>query len=185
MAFRVPISVRPTFLLRKPKNLPSCYLAEVIAGKTIVRDSSCWDWTGWCHPQGYGNFKINGKTYRVHRLVYELCVARVPNGKLILHSCDNPPCCNPTHLFLGDEKDNIIDCLKKGRLPSAILTEDEVKEIITDTSSKNPVKRTYNHYKYLASKYKVSVETIKGIVYGKTWGHIRDGHGSASIESFD
>ena len=185
MAFRIPISLRPAFKLRKDRtDLATAYLMEVIAGKTAVRDTGCWEWTGWHNVEnGYGHFKIGGKIYRVHRLVYECCEEDIPKGKLVLHDCpggDNPRCCNPGHLWLGDERANIIDCVKKGRHPSAILTPEAVREIRRDTSI--PSSRNYQHYKYLSRKHKVSVESIKGVVYGKTWGHIGDGHGSGGPE---
>ncbi len=180
MAFRLEIKDRPVFVVTdvRKNDLASVYLMEVIAGKTAVRESGCWEWCGWQNMDGYGHFKIAGKIRRVHRLVYECCIGIVPDGKLILHNCDNPPCCNPAHLYLGDEKDNIMDCVKRGRHSASILTEEQVREIKRDTAPSRPEKRNYQHYKYLAKKYGVSVETIKGLVYGQTWGHIKDGHGS-------
>ncbi len=77
----------------------------------IIKTNKCWEWTGLRHKQGYGKFKGLG----VHRIFYELYKGKIPDGMLVCHSCDNPPCCNPKHLFLGTHKDNMQDMIKKNR----------------------------------------------------------------------
>jgi hypothetical protein len=74
-------------------------------------NNACWEWQGSRHPDGYG--QLDGK--RVHRLVYEFLVEPIPEGMMVCHKCDNPPCCNPAHLFLGTAKDNADDMVAKGR----------------------------------------------------------------------
>lgn len=85
----------------------------------------CWKWTGGIRPLksiaplGYGHFafRLNGKVqnFSAHRLMYELTSGPIPPGLNVLHKCDNLICVNPDHLFLGTQKDNIQDCVKKGR----------------------------------------------------------------------
>lgn len=102
---------------------------------------ACWPWTGCRNPQGYGYIGDgNGKVTRPHRVAYELANGSIPAGLLVCHHCDNPPCCNPKHLFIGTHQDNADDCLRKGRNrnvpmpgeenPQAKLTEGDVKKIL-------------------------------------------------------
>lgn len=81
----------------------------------IEKTESCWIWKGSTNGRGYGHFRYDGKLRYTHRLAYTYCVGPIPGGLLVLHKCDNPPCCNPGHLFLGSHKDNIQDAIQKGR----------------------------------------------------------------------
>ena len=76
----------------------------------------CWLWLGTCRGDGYGLTKTEDrKTIGSHRMAYLLTYGEIPDGLLVLHKCDNPPCVNPEHLFLGTHQDNRDDMLKKGR----------------------------------------------------------------------
>lgn len=82
----------------------------------------CWEWNGLCNQDGYGQKKINGTSWQTHRLAFAWATGnwtdngpKIPDGMLVLHRCDNPPCCNPSHLFLGTHADNVRDAVSKGR----------------------------------------------------------------------
>ena len=76
----------------------------------------CWIWTAFCNADGYGVFGTGAKTLiSPHRFSWELHFGPIPDGLWVLHKCDNPPCVNPSHLFLGTQLDNIQDMLSKGR----------------------------------------------------------------------
>jgi hypothetical protein len=75
----------------------------------------CWPWTGSYFHDGYGSFPIGKKLCRAHRVAYVLQNGPVPNDIHVLHSCDNPPCCNGKHLFTGTDLDNNRDMMAKGR----------------------------------------------------------------------
>lgn len=78
---------------------------------------ACWPWTEGTGRRGYGKATYQGRTVAAHRLAWEL--TNGPAGKLfVCHSCDNPPCCNPAHLFLGTPQGNQDDCRAKGRTAS-------------------------------------------------------------------
>jgi hypothetical protein len=74
----------------------------------------CWNFTGFC-GKGYGQFSVSKVPIRAHRFSWELEHGPIPDSLRVLHSCDNPSCVNPEHLFLGTDKDNQHDAIKKGR----------------------------------------------------------------------
>lgn len=77
----------------------------------------CWPWLGGVDADGYGltKFEAGGPTSGAHRVAFRLRKGLIPDGMRVLHECDNPPCCNPAHLFLGTDKDNSDDKIEKGR----------------------------------------------------------------------
>jgi hypothetical protein len=75
----------------------------------------CWPWTGARSRQGYGKLRVGTLTPDAHRLSYEFFYGPIPVGLHVLHTCDNPPCVNPAHLWLGTVADNMQDRNKKGR----------------------------------------------------------------------
>jgi hypothetical protein len=75
----------------------------------------CWPWQGSCNIKGYGQISIEGRPRTVTRVIWKLLYQDIPPGIHLLHRCDNPPCCNPAHLFLGTPKDNTQDMMRKGR----------------------------------------------------------------------
>lgn len=105
------------------------------------KDSGCHLWSAAIGPGGYGNFGIMRRPYRnthvAHRVSWALNRGPIPVGMKVLHKCDNPPCVNPDHLFLGTQRDNVEDCVRKGRLNSrkgeanckAKLTTEQIRYI--------------------------------------------------------
>lgn len=81
----------------------------------------CWEWTGTRNylRGGYGTFRESRKSghriFRAHRLAYELTFGSIPDGLVVRHVCDNPPCVNPLHLLAGTQKENIADMMARGR----------------------------------------------------------------------
>lgn len=81
--------------------------------RTIRDEKGCMLW-----PNGgtwYGNIRVCGKSIKTHRYSYTISIGPIPDGMCVLHKCDNPPCVNPAHLFLGTNKDNTLDMLSKRR----------------------------------------------------------------------
>lgn len=83
-----------------------------------VSPAGCWEWRGTRNEIGYGLMNLVRKGHsdtRVHRLMFERFVAPIPEGLVVRHKCDNPPCCNPAHLELGTQADNVNDMKVRGR----------------------------------------------------------------------
>jgi hypothetical protein len=83
--------------------------------RRTAHGGECWEWRGARSADGYGQRRIGGKLLYLHRLAYEWAAGAIPAGMLVCHRCDNPPCCNPDHLFLGSRADNARDMCRKGR----------------------------------------------------------------------
>ena len=81
----------------------------------VEKTEKCWGWLAGTNKDGYGKFKMRGKTLQAHRLSWVIHNGIIPEGMCVLHHCDNPPCVNPAHLFLGTILDNNRDRDAKGR----------------------------------------------------------------------
>lgn len=82
----------------------------------VEKTESCWLWRGGLHQKGYGSMGDgDGSHVRAHRYSYLLHFGPIPKGKMVCHKCDNPPCVNPEHLFLGTAQSNMDDMIQKGR----------------------------------------------------------------------
>lgn len=140
----------------------------------VDQSGTCWLWTGARLPKGYGIFKINRRNVYAHRYSYGLHNGPIPDGLMVMHSCDNPPCVNPAHLTIGTAQDNLSDMAAKGRgvtaatrargerHASAKLTETDVLAIRSDPRSQDAI----------ASEYGVGQSAISRILLRKTWTHI-------------
>lgn len=135
--------------------------------------NDCFEYQGFRNTQGYG--RLN-RTY-THRLSWEMVNGPIPEGLCVLHKCDNPPCVNPDHLFLGTRADNMKDMWSKGRgrtvgaslpgekHPMAIMTDAKVISMRSDRSNGVPLLE-------LSERYGVAVPTVSMICSRKLWRHI-------------
>lgn len=141
--------------------------------KRVQISESCWLWTGKKLAK-YGYLSVRDeRSVKAHRFSYELHYGPIPDGLLVCHHCDNPPCVRPDHLFLGTQADNNRDKMIKGRHRaahsethhSAKLTNTQVQEIrilSANGSSRKSVAEIFN----------VTTGTISHIVTGRNWQHV-------------
>lgn len=141
----------------------------------------CWPYEGTTYGSGYGRLTLSGTGRAAHRAAYELANGAIPPGMLVCHRCDNPPCCNPAHLFLGTPKDNTRDMIAKGRngartkpgnfargsdASRVALTEDDVRGIRLAASSGSISQRA------LAARYGVTKSAVYSVIHRLTWSHV-------------
>ncbi len=136
----------------------------------IDKDTKCHNWIkGKSH--NYGQVQYQNIAYPAHRLSWIFKHGSISEDLLVCHKCDNPSCINPNHLFLGTQKDNMQDCIDKGRFNrpkgeqhgSSKLTWKKVEEIRSLFSDK-----IHNQTK-LSKMYNVNQKTISSIVHYKLW----------------
>lgn len=91
--------------------------------KYLINDQTdCWEWTASKNNIGYGMFRFDSNGMRTaHRVSYEMHKGPIPQGHVVCHTCDNPKCVNPDHLWTGTLKDNAQDMVAKGRMARAML----------------------------------------------------------------
>ena len=134
--------------------------------------SECWEWTHDQNSTGYGKFSLKDRTVLAHRVSFEIFGAKVPQGKVVCHSCDNRLCVNPAHLWLGTQSDNLLDAVAKGRMyrpntdadnnGNTKLTWDDVRGIRAQVGAGI-------RQKDIANAYGVSPSTIYNIIHHQTW----------------
>jgi len=116
----------------------------------IKGPDDCWGWVGGRYSNHYGRFYVNRLPVRAHRFAYEDKVGDIPKGVFVLHKCDNPPCCNPSHLFLGTNRDNMADASKKGRVVGGggcfIYTKDviEIRHLAASGVKQSDIAKMFN-----------------------------------------
>lgn len=131
-----------------------------------VAESGCWEWQYSKDARGYGKIYINGYYWRAHRYSYQYHKGDV-EGYDVLHKCDNPCCCNPDHLFLGNPSDNALDMIKKGRGGKVKLTIDNVFKIRELAGLGMPRKK-------ISEELGIKRRTIDNVINGSRWAHLTD-----------
>jgi predicted Zn-ribbon and HTH transcriptional regulator len=133
-------------------------------------DLCCWEWQG-TRCLDYGTFVENGKDKRAHRYAFILAYGAIPPKHFICHHCDNPPCCNPAHLFSGTQADNLQDAKKKGRTTygernaQSKLTTAQVEAVLLAAQQGE---RAY----MIAQRMQLSPTTVYHIIHRRRWQHL-------------
>lgn len=112
-------------------------LRKVLMDNAQSPYTECWIWRKSRSGVGYGDFRLNGEHWQAHRAAYFAFVGPIPDGMHVLHRCDVRLCCNPDHLFLGTNSDNILDSMLKGRRkgitrkrPAGIICKKSVRKCV-------------------------------------------------------
>lgn len=160
-----------------PQKYKDRFLSRVKSGGVI----ECWPWILGLDHYGYGQFSIGTKKIKAHRMAYELAKGPIPIGLCVLHECDNPKCCNPSHLTTGTHKLNseqavMRDRVSRGKRHSLTqrgegngrskLTEADVLEIRRLHASKEAT------YSEIIKKFKVAKSLVGRILSRESWSHI-------------
>jgi len=152
-----------------PKPRP---LADKFWEKVDIRGpNECWPWTAYTNDMGYGMIKHKGRALRAHRVAWELTYGPIPEGMFVCHHCDNPLCCNPAHLFIGTQADNLTDMAQKGR--STLGERDGMSKLTA--KQVREIRRCYAEGMLqirLATEYGVSQNHISNIVNHRRWRHV-------------
>lgn len=132
----------------------------------------CWIWVGCKNRNGYGQIVVEGtRREEAHRVAWRLAYGDIPAGKWVLHTCDNPPCVRPSHLYLGDQTRNMADMAARGRSQrgerhhNAKLNDDIVRHVREVGGSSTQV----------AAVLGLSPRTVRSVRQRKTWAHVPDG----------
>lgn len=146
---------------------PACMGSDETFLSKIKKAEGCWIWTGCIHHDGYGRWKSRG----AHRHSFVIHKGPIPDGMVVMHSCDNRVCVNPSHLSLGRIADNVLDAVSKGRnakgerIGAAKLTAEQVMEVRALHASGVASRK-------IGSRFGVSKTTVMDIVNGKYWRHV-------------
>ena len=149
----------------------------------IEKTETCWIWHGLRDHAGYGRVVLDGKRWRVHRLLFSWKIGH-DSTLFILHHCDNPPCCNPAHLYEGTPADNSHDMVVRGR--SLVGDRNHSKWIAKTKGEQCPWSKLKNQQvieirtlrstalscEAIARKFNVWPGTIRQIISGRTWTHL-------------
>lgn len=141
-------------------------------------DDECWPWIGKARTSfGYGMIGLGSRSEgidRAHRVAWTLTFGPIPDDLHVLHRCDNPPCCNPKHLFLGTNRDNVDDKVAKGRAGAPIGEENGKSKLTREKVIE--IRRLHAveglGYKRIAKRIGVHADTIRAVLNGRTWRNV-------------
>ena len=137
----------------------------------VSKTNGCWLWTAGRHGKGYGQFYLNGRTLKAHRMAYMLTNGEIPDGMHVLHRCDVPACVNPHHLFVGTNQENVDDKVRKDR-QSRLTGEMHPCRKLSKADVAHMRSRRSEDRGVLASEFGVDRSTVNRIIRGASWSHL-------------
>lgn len=153
--------------------MPAPITVEAFWSRAVRSACGCLEWTGSLNKDGYGHLGYRRKYWLAHRLAWKLHHSQeIPVGACVCHSCDNPKCIDPAHLFLGSQAENMSDMRAKGRRKEINAGSENGRAKLSDDSVRE-IRRAYKNNELnqvaLAEKFSVSQTVISLIVTRKTW----------------
>lgn len=145
------------------KKLPNSLLGRLERWVNKGDTDECWEWKASTTKNGYGHLVFNYETLYAHRAMWECMNGKIPDGLDVLHSCDNPSCVNPDHLFLGTHQDNMRDRNSKARFGTAKLSVENVREI------RNLFNDGHQTPAQLSERFDINRQAVYNIVNHKSW----------------
>lgn len=146
---------------------------DLLASKCDVTPAGCWEWSMSRSLVGYGRACVDGGYTGAHRLAWSLANGRpVPDGMYVLHACDNRPCCNPEHLWIGTAADNTRDMFAKGRNGYTGVRGDRNPKAKLDADKVRAIRRSTAPHSALAPQFGVSISLIRAVRIGAAWGWV-------------
>lgn len=133
--------------------------------------TGCWEWERSLDGGGYGMFISSGGREKSHRFAYRAFIGEIPDGLFVCHKCDNTRCCNPEHLFLGTNQDNMDDKVRKHRQHFPIGESNGRSEISLENVRKLRDDYSSGNYSYrdLATRYSISQTQVSRIIRRESW----------------
>jgi len=132
----------------------------------------CWPWMGYRDRWGYGKLKRGGKVIYAHRRAWAMCKGPIPGNQCVCHSCDNPACCNPAHLGLGTNDENMADRRVKGRATTSYQVGQANNNAKLTVADVRTIRADPRIARVVAAEYGVHRTTISLIRQGKTWSDV-------------
>ena len=140
----------------------------------VMGEDECWEWFGNRNSDGYGRIWVYERLESAHRMSWRFLKGNIPANACVLHSCDNPPCVNPAHLFLGTQQDNANDRETKGRGNQSIGEKNGNSKLISKDVLK--IRAIYSDgltsQRKLAKMFKISKSTVGYMLSRSNWKHI-------------
>ncbi len=163
--------------MARPRNTREQTFATIMR-RVNRQPNGCWEWPGKITTSGYGGVQQAKQQHYVHRFVWEQTNGPIPAGIFVCHTCDNPICCNPAHLFLGTPADNLRDARQKGRTvnPPRWVGENHHAAKLTDADVL-AIRRAYRDGESIISITRgspVCRQSVANIVYERGWTHLQE-----------
>lgn len=140
------------------------WTADEIRKRVKPAGNGCLEWSGYRDANGYGMTSFRGRRERTHRISWVAFFGEIPPGAWVLHRCDNPPCVNPNHLYLGTQATNMIDCATRGRACSRVKPSDvaEIRSLLAGGMTQVEV----------ALRFHISQSSVSRIALRQCWKNV-------------
>lgn len=143
----------------------------------IRNHTECWNWIGSLNTHGYGQARFDGRSMNASRVAWMIFHGGVPDGLVVCHKCDNRKCCNPYHMFIGTQGDNVRDCKEKGRCRGYFVSGAAHPRVNAKLDAEK-VARARELYKSGVTQTEIGLmfgvhsSVISRAVRGESWGNV-------------